>query len=64
MEKLKAKEMHWSEDEVVWIRVIIELFTKIFGQDYLEYAYSKDHGTVLQEGSDPRKQFIYDHDAW
>ena len=56
--------MHWSEDEVVWIRVIVELFTKIFGQDYLEYAYSKGHGTVLQEGSDPRKQFIYDHDAW
>ena len=56
--------MHWSEDEVVWINVIKELFTKIFGHNYLGYACNKDHGNVLQEGSDPRKQFTYDHDAW
>ena len=54
----------WSQDDQVWIDVIVDLFVKLFGEDYLNYAYSKDHGTQVTEVSDPRNSFTYDHDKW
>lgn len=54
----------WSQEDEVWIDVIVDLFVKLFGEDYLNYAYSKDHGTQVTEVSDPRKSFTYDHDKW
>lgn len=54
----------WSQEDEVWIDVIVDLFVKLFGEDYLNYTYSKDHGTQVTEVSDPRRSFIYDHDKW
>lgn len=36
---------------------------KLFGEDFLDYVYRADHGTVVAEHSDPRS-FSYDHDLW
>ena len=44
--------------------MIIDLFSKLFGKDYIEYNYSKDHGTQIAEPSDPRLVFSYDHANW
>ena len=60
----KGKKMHWSQDEIVWIKAILDLFTKLFGGDFLDFSYSPEHGTELSEASDPRKHFCYDHDRW
>ena len=37
---------------------------KLFEEDYPRYVYSPDHGTGIQEVSEPRKSFTYDHDDW
>ena len=54
----------WTEDDKVWIRLMADLFVKLFGEDYLKYVYSPDHGTRIEEVSDPRRSFTYDHDDW
>ena len=54
----------WSQEDEVWIDVIVDLFVKLFGEAYLDYTHSKDNGTQVTEVSDPRKTFTYDHDKW
>ena len=54
----------WSQEDEVWVAVIVDLFVKLFGEDYVDYTYSKDHGTQVTEVSDPRESFTYDHDKW
>ena len=44
--------------------MIVGLFTKLFGGDFLNYIYTSDHGTIIAERSDPRKSFTYDHGKW
>ena len=57
-------ETHESEEEKVWMRLAADLFVKLFGEDYLRYVYSPDHGTRIEEVSDPRRSFTYDHNDW
>ena len=38
-------QVSWTEEEKVWIRLVVDLFVKLFGEDYLKYVYSPDHGT-------------------
>ena len=57
-------QVSWTEEEKVWIRLVVDLFVKLFGEDYLKYLYSPDHGTHIEEVSDPRRSFAYDHDDW
>ncbi|KAK3741668.1 hypothetical protein QZH41_016248 [Actinostola sp. cb2023] len=58
------KNADWSTDDQRWILTMVELFEQIFGNDYLKYCYRKDHGTEVDDESDPRKKFIYDHTEW
>ena len=55
---------YWSQGDKVWINVIIDLFAKLFGKDFLDYVYTTDHGTVVVAHSDPRNSFSYDHELW
>lgn len=60
----KAKVQMRSPEDLVWINAIIDLFTKLFGKDYMEYNFTKDHGTQVAVPSDPRLVFSYDHAKW
>lgn len=42
----------------------MDLFVKLFGKDYLDYVYTRDHGTQIAVSSDPRETYTYDHDKW
>lgn len=44
--------------------MIVGLFTKLFGGDFLNYIYTSDHRTIIAEISDPKKSFTYDHGKW
>lgn len=59
----KVKSIPWSQEERVWINDMVDLFTKLFGPDYLDYQYSPDHGTTVSDTTDPRKSLHYDHDV-
>ena len=56
--------IHWSQEDKVWINIIVDLLAKLFGEDFLDYVYTANHGTVVAELSDPRKSFTYDHELW
>ena len=54
----------WSQEDEVWIDVIVDLFVKLFGEAYLDYTHSKDNGSQVTEVSDPKKTLTYDHNKW
>jgi len=40
-----------------WMQLVTNLFLKLFGEDYLKYVYSTDHGTQIEEVSDSSRCF-------
>ena len=43
---------------------MVDLFVRLFGEDYLSYIYTPEHGSQIVDTSDPRKSFEYDHEQW
>ena len=39
----------WSDEKKRWIVVINDLFKQMFGDGFLPYSFSKDHGTTVSE---------------
>ena len=39
------------------VGLVTNLFLKLFGEDYLKYLYSTDHGTQIEEVSDSSRCF-------
>lgn len=61
---MRNKQIKWSQENEVWIDVIVDLFKQLFGEDFLDYVYTTARGTVVAEHSHPREHFFYDHDQW
>ena len=54
---------NWSKDQRDWILAIDDLFTKVFGEDFLRYVYDKDKGTSVDDHI-LSTLIDYNHDQW
>ena len=46
-----------------WIMVVCDLFNQIFGNDFMMYTYTKEHGTQVSD-DDASRLRKYDHNHW
>ena len=53
----------WSQEHQDWILIVDNLFTQIFGDDYLSCGYDKDKGTSIDE-TILSTLVDYNHDQW
>ena len=53
----------WSQEHQDWILIVDNLFTQIFGDDYLSCGYDKDKGTNIDE-TILSTLVDYNHDQW
>jgi len=54
---------NWSQEHRDWILAIDNLFTQLFGEDFLRYVYDKDKGTSVDEHI-VSTLVEYSHDQW
>ena len=60
----KCKQAFWSEIDMKWIFLLVQLFDNVYGGNSLEYIFIQNRGTAIAENCDPRKSFEYDHAKW
>ena len=53
----------WTKEKRNWIMMVCDLFNQMFGNDFLVYKYTADHGTQVCDEDLSRLQ-EYDHDYW
>lgn len=53
----------WPKENRNWIMVVCDLFNQMFGNDFLVYTYTSDHGTQVSD-EDLSGLQEYDHDYW
>ena len=53
----------WTKEKQEWILAIDNLFSQMFGNDFLTYAYDKSKGTSV-EGHILSGLVDYNHDQW
>lgn len=58
----KAKDVFWDHGEILWLKVMDQLMTMMFGADFLSYEYDKKRNCHVQDEDLP--QFVYDMEEW
>ena len=53
----------WAKEKKNWIMVVCDLFNQMFGNDFLVYIYTSDHGTQVSD-EDLSGLREYNHDCW
>ena len=59
----RKKNVMWSKDDMMWIVQMENLFTEIFGNDFLVYEWDKAKGTLIIS-PDSLPCFRYNHALW
>ena len=54
--------MSWDADEIIWIKVMDNLMTMMFGGDFLLYEY--DEKKICHVETDCRPTFVYSREDW
>lgn len=58
----KAKDVFWDHGEILWLKVMDQLMTMMFGADFLSYGYDRKRNCHVQDEDLP--QFVYDMEEW
>ena len=58
----KAKDVFWDHGEILWLKVMDQLMTMMFGADFLSYEYDRKRNCHVQDEDLP--QFVYDMEEW
>ena len=53
----------WAKEKRNWIIVVCNLFNQMFGNEFLVYTYTSDHGTQVSD-EDLSGLQEHDHDYW
>ena len=46
----------WSKEKRQWIMVVCDLSNQTFGNDFVMYTYTKEHGTQVSDDDASRLQ--------